>query len=110
MSDKNHHSIYTDIFHGKGSCDILVAINTASLLLVVVLSQTKRLRLSPPYSISLFFLILMRIFWSPTDTRTKAGRAQEKAPAVLLWLAPEQTKVGYCEAVVRSGPTCPKVT
>lgn len=48
----------------------------------------------------------MGIFWV-----TKAARAQQKAPAVLLWLTPEQTKVGCCKAVVRFGSTRPpKVT
>lgn len=47
----------------------------------------------------------MGIFWGPTGMRTKAGRAQEKAPTVLLWLPPEQTKVSYCKAVVRFGST-----
>lgn len=51
----------------------------------------------------------MRIIWGPTDTWTKAGRVEEKAPAVLLWLAPEQTKVGYCKAMVRFGPNCLKL-
>lgn len=36
---------------------------------------------------------LMRVFWGPTDMRTKACRAPEKAPAVVLWLALEQTRL-----------------
>lgn len=52
----------------------------------------------------------MGIFWDPSGMRTKAGKAQEKAPAALLRLTPEQTKVNYCTTVVRFGSTRPKVT
>lgn len=104
MSDKNHIFIQ---MYSMMSCNYFVLIvrraltySQLSLLLLVLSAKQQNKKKDCVCSLISIFPDTINVlpYGNLLVQGPKAGRAQEKAPAVLLWLSPEQTHVSYCKS------------